>query len=296
MEFKQIILVLIVALYPFFSFSQKTDSVLVENSLLWKISGNGLAENSYLFGTIHIIPEKDFFYTKSMKSAFDSAKNLIMEVNPDVSFSDQLSLIQKMILPDGKSIASFMSKDEYNKLKVYMKDTLKLKMMSLMAIDKLKPMLSFSVILEEKIKKAQVYEMYFMKLAKKRKMNIVGLETLEEQVAIIDNIPVDAQVQMLLEMTNSQNILQDYYHMLEVYKNQEINKLYEYAKEDRELEKFADKLLINRNRNWISKLTEQMKDAACFIAVGSGHLAGKDGLIHLLRNKGYVLNPVKVFE
>lgn len=287
-------IIIISLIYPTLTFSQQSDSISVENSLLWKISGNELTDSSYLFGTIHIIPKEEFFYTESMKSAFEASKKLIMEVDLDVSFSDQLALMQKMILPEKKSISSYMGKQEYDNLLSYLKDSLKLSGMSLMTIQKLKPMLSFSVILEEKIKKAKVYEMHFMKLAKKRKMEVVGLETLDEQVSIIDNVPIDAQVQMLLEMTKSQDILKDYYEMLQIYKNQEINKLYNYAKEDQELEKYTDELLVNRNQKWVSKLAKLMNEDVCFIAVGSGHLAGKDGLINLLRQEGYLLSPVNL--
>ncbi len=293
---KILITIIFLAVHTVHSYSQQADSLLVENSLLWEISGNGLAEDSYLFGTIHIIPKEDFFFTEPMKSAFDASKKLIMEVDLDVSFSDQLSLMQKMILPEGKSISSYMTKQEYSTLIAYLKDSLKLRAMSLMAIEKMKPMLSYSVILEEKIENAKVYEMHFMKLAKKRKMKVIGLETLEEQVSIIDHIPIESQVVMLLEMTNSNNIMEEYNEMVQLYVSQDINKLYEYAKEDRELEKYTDKLLMNRNRKWVSLLVEQIKEGTCFIAVGSGHLAGKDGLINLLREEGYELSPVKVFD
>ena len=296
MNYKEIIIALIIILNSALAYSQQSDSIHVENSLLWKISGNELSEDSYLFGTIHIIPEEDFFYTETMKIAFESSNKLVMEVDLDIALSAQMSLVQKMMLPDGKSISSYMSNQEYSKLQVYLKDSLKLSGMSIMLINKIKPMLSFSVILEEKIKNAKVFEMHFMKLAKKRKMKVVGLETLEEQVSIIDNIPIESQVKMLLDMTESQDVVHEYFEMLAVYKSQKITKLYEYAKEDRELEKYTDDLLVNRNQKWISKLSEQMKESACFIAVGSGHLAGEDGLITLLRNEGYELSPVSVFD
>jgi len=296
MNYKEIIIALIIILNSALAHSQQSDSIHVENSLLWKISGNELSEDSYLFGTIHIIPEEDFFYTETMKIAFESSNKLVMEVDLDIALSAQMSLVQKMMLPDGKSISSYMSNQEYSKLQVYLKDSLKLSGMSIMLINKIKPMLSFSVILEEKIKNAKVFEMHFMKLAKKRKMKVVGLETLEEQVSIIDNIPIESQVKMLLDMTESQDVVHEYFEMLAVYKSQKITKLYEYAKEDRELEKYTDDLLVNRNQKWISKLSEQMKESACFIAVGSGHLAGEDGLITLLRNEGYELSPVSVFD
>jgi len=277
-------------------FAQQADSIIVEKSLLWEISGNGLTESSYLFGTIHIIPKEDFFFTPSMEKAFNSAEKLIMEVDMDISLSAQLKLMQKMMLPEGESLSAYMTNREYVKLTGYLKDTLGISRMSLMAIDKLKPIFSYSVILEEKIKKAEVFEMHFMKRAKKRKMQLIGLETLEEQVGIIDNIPLEEQVSMLLQITESEDIMQEYQEMVSTYKKQDINKLVEFSKEDRELEKYTDELLVNRNQKWIAKLATEMANSACFIAVGSGHLAGKNGLIYLLRNEGFELRPVAVFE
>ena len=51
---------------------------------------------------------------------------------------------------------------------------------------------------------------------------------------------------------------------------------------------------MKRNRTWISKLAKQMNEKASFIAVGSGHLAGKDGLINILRQEGFQVSPVNL--
>ena len=69
-----------------------------------------------------------------------------MEVDLDIAFSAQLNLMQKMILPDGKSISSYMSDQEYNKLQVYLKDSLKLSGMSLMLINKFQQLVNFFIV------------------------------------------------------------------------------------------------------------------------------------------------------
>ena len=53
-----------------------------------------------------------------------------------------------------------------------------------------------------------------------------------------------------------------------------------------------EKMLDNRNLNWIPKLEDWMSKKSLFVAVGAGHLAGENGVIHLLRNKGYKVEPV----
>ena len=51
-------------------------------------------------------------------------------------------------------------------------------------------------------------------------------------------------------------------------------------------------LLTQRNKNWVKQLNVIMKSESVFVAVGAGHLVGKDGLINLLKKEGYILKPL----
>jgi uncharacterized protein YbaP (TraB family) len=55
---------------------------------------------------------------------------------------------------------------------------------------------------------------------------------------------------------------------------------------------FEDKLVSGRNKNWIPLIIEDAKKSQTFFAVGAGHLAGPEGVIHLLRKAGYKIKPV----
>ena len=59
------------------------------------------------------------------------------------------------------------------------------------------------------------------------------------------------------------------------------------------MEKYADLLLYNRNRNWVKKLETLLPMEKLVIAVGAGHLPGDKGLINLLRKAGYKVEPVR---
>ena len=81
-----------------------------KSSLLWKISGNGLSNTSYIFGTIHMIPKSDYFFYESWENCFDSCKALALEIDLNISKSEQISLAKsKMMLPEGQSLKDFMS-------------------------------------------------------------------------------------------------------------------------------------------------------------------------------------------
>ena len=53
-------------------------------------------------------------------------------------------------------------------------------------------------------------------------------------------------------------------------------------------------LVSGRNKKWIPVIKSNIQDCSCLIAVGAGHLPGKEGLINLLRNEGYILTPIDV--
>jgi uncharacterized protein len=67
----------------------------------------------------------------------------------------------------------------------------------------------------------------------------------------------------------------------------------ELTKEDPTIGGFADILLYDRNANWVRKLQQLMPDNSLVIAVGAGHLPGKKGVLNLLREAGYKVEPVK---
>jgi uncharacterized protein YbaP (TraB family) len=52
-------------------------------------------------------------------------------------------------------------------------------------------------------------------------------------------------------------------------------------------------LLTKRNTEWLPKIVEEIKRNPTFIAVGTAHLGGRDGLIILLRTKGFIVEAVK---
>ena len=51
-------------------------------------------------------------------------------------------------------------------------------------------------------------------------------------------------------------------------------------------------LLDDRNKNWVGQLKNILKEKNIFIAVGAGHLVGKNGLIELLKKEGYTVKPL----
>lgn len=144
--------------------------------------------------------------------------------------------------------------------------------------------------------KTESYELKFTELAKEYNLEIKGLETVEEQMALFDNLSSDDQNQMVMgSIRNFDDDLKEIDVMQDVYRTQDIDSLYQLIHTDTGVigEQEAE-FLGDRNKKWIPQIERMIKQQSTIIAVGAGHLGGPDGVIRLLEKRGYKLTPVKL--
>ena len=275
-------------------FIRAQDSITVEKSLLWEISGNGLEQTSYIFGTIHLIPEKDYFFTEKMSSILDECETLALEIDMNIPILTQINLVKKMLFPDGKTLENYLTEEEYRQYSSYILDSLKIKKSKLNQINKLKPIFAGSIILSELLPKTKTYEIELSKIAKKSDMEVVGLETIEYQMNIMNGISIKKQIDMILEGGYTESPLGEYMELVEIYKKQDIQQMQDILKEDEFMIEYEDELLYTRNKNWIPVIEKLIIKNRTFVAVGAMHLSGKFGVLNLLKKSGYTVKPVKI--
>lgn len=286
---KSISLGLIITLYLNLSAQNNNN-----NSLCWKITGPGLAQPSYVFGTIHLISKKDFFLSKPVETAFKSCKTLALEVDLNMDKETKKEVGKSAILPSGKTIDEFCSAEELKILKSFMTDTVKISGLKIKLYSRLKPIYLQSILLKEQLKGVKSYEETFAKKAKKNNMNQVGLEPINLQMKILDTIPVEQQIKdMITSIKEGKASIRNFNEMIQVYKAQNIEKLHELTiSEDSGIANFEDVFLNNRNESWIPVIEQLAKKQATFIAVGAAHLGGEKGVLNLLKLKGYKVEPI----
>lgn len=262
-----------------------------ENALLWKISGKGLTHPSYLFGTVHMICPQDFFLTPAAKSAFAEAKTIYMEVDlADASMS--MKLLELVQLGEGRTLSSFFDSSDYALLQQFVHDSLQ---MDIRFLERFKPIMLYSLLTSKILPcaKEQAYEMEFVQMAKEEKKVVKGLETAEYQVSIFDSIPAKEQSAMIMDIVkNYDSQKTDFNHLIQVYKSQNIDSLYKMVEESPDTKINQDLLLFSRNRKWVPLIDNATHLGPCFIAVGAGHLGGPQGLIALLRKRGFTVKPM----
>ena len=272
------------------------------NHLLWKIEGGDLTAPSYLYGTIHIIPQKDFRVSDTLQAYFEKADKLVMEMDMDIldmgmgggdmDFSQMMSMLSEIMLTPPNSLKSLLSEADYTYLQGFMRDSMStpIPFYQMFKPIFLSEQISISYCLEEM---PNSFELYFRKQANEREMSIAGLETFEEQLSFIQDIPLEDQAASLMEtVRNAHSLCQEYQHMYDLYNSQQLDSLMSMVNEDPTLKEQSGNLLDERNSNWIPKLKEWMQAESLFIAVGAAHLPGPMGVVELLRKSGYRVSPI----
>ncbi len=265
-----------------------------ENTLLWRISGNGLSKTSYLFGTLHSLCRKDADLSDSVRFAIKTSEKVYVQLDlTDRSLKRIQSLIR---MRNDTTLADLLNEKDYQNLKREFKKHDKVIHFSI--LKRYKPYLAYS-LLPVHVKYCMTsisIEKLIIRQAKRNNKPIASLETVEEHAAVFDEIPYKTQAEELvkrIDMIGDRDEAK-VKKIWGIYENQNL--------EDMEqlidltgigLPGFLNGLIYNRNHKWAEQLQTIFSKESAVIAVGVWHLPGEKGLINLLRQKGYTVEPVK---
>lgn len=275
------------------------------NSLLWKISGNGLQKPSYIFGTHHLVPISFLDSIAGIEPAFEETEQTVGELDMSNMTEMQMKIMGEGMMPPEVTYETLLSPEDAALLDSMLRAVVGV---GLDQLGQLKPaMLSnlISISLYQQyypsVASAENLDHYFQEEALKRSRPVIGLETTEDQIDLLLNLqPLERQAEMLICMVKHPELLKEQMDKLQVaYHAQDIQalrKLYEEEMPDDpcpSTEEEKNILNADRNRKWLDKLPSIMEERSSFIAVGCLHLPGDDGLIEGLRKLGYSVEAVK---
>lgn len=286
-----------------------SDEAPLEKALLWQIKGKGI-RTSYLFGTIHIIDAERFFLPSGLERCLKKCKRLIFEID----FSNPLAMSMEIAvlapMKGNKRLSDFYTPEEYAEVKNYLSNPHNqtggaLGYMPFDVLETWKPFFLQTMLSQDGTDfatgKTKSYEMELLSMtqARRPKMPLGGLETIADQIAVFDQIPYEQQARLLLEtvrnaQSDAPSTEDEAAQIFDLYCNQDIEGMIALTGDSfKDMPGSEELLLDNRNRNWISRIKTIAAGQPAFFAVGAGHLAGKQGLIRLLRAEGLRLQPVR---
>jgi uncharacterized protein YbaP (TraB family) len=239
-----------------------------------------------------MICKEEFLLSEIVKQKFSSSKQVYLELDMDDP-KLQATMMKEMQLPNNETLKSKLGEINFKKLDSFLKKELK---MNLVMFDKFKPMMVMSLLAQRLPSCANIesYEMNFVKMAGEQKKELLGLERVEDQLAVFDAIPDSLEIRSIMNMVNDFDAQKkEFTRMSTIYKSQDLEVLYQLMVESPEMMGSQEFLLDRRNRNWIPVMEPAMKQSTTFFAVGAGHLGGKQGVLELLRKQGYKVKPIQ---
>jgi len=268
------------------------------HSLCWRISGKGLKQPSYLFGTMHVSDKRVFNFGERVTKAFDGSKAYAMELDPQKAMS--MSVLTSLMMKDGNTIKKLLPDSDY----VFADSVIKASTgASLALFDKMEPVI-ISALLEEgsmgmsasdTSNMSDEMDLYLYNKAKKQKKKLIGVESVDEQIAALHSLSYKEQADMLLETIEDMKKPAggSDRDLLKYYISQDLDSLLSMSDEQQMPPKFYKALVTDRNIRMADRIDGFVQKQPTFVAVGALHLPGDGGVIALLRKKGYTVEEFK---
>ncbi len=264
------------------------------NALLWKITGNGLKSPSYLFGTMHTADDRVIKQGDKALPYLKETKLYAMELDPKMDFD--MSLLAKVMMGKGYSLKKMIPAAEYKILDSVVSKSLGYPMS---LFDNVSPIFIMTIYqmdgmgLQESSNSSPFLDMYFHEQAGKKKINSVGIETVDEQISALNVLSYEEQAEMLLKEIRNSSTGTEELDLLKHYLAQELDSVADLENDTTMPPKLYKALVTDRNLRMAERIAEFAKKQPTFAAVGALHLPGPEGVIELLRKKGYTVEAVK---
>ena len=275
-------------------------------AVLWKIEKPGLAP-SYLLGTMHITDPRISRLSAREKDLIAHAKSVALEI-ADLSEKAMGDAMTKaghlLVYTDGRTLNAQLSDDEFKIVQRLVKQA----NMPEEASALLKPWLISMLLATSDCERkqvesgAKVLDLQVAEEAQKSGLTVKGLETIEQQLDSLASIADDQQIDMLKVGLKYADRAEDLMEtMVQMYLRREIGAAMPFqlalAAESgvpaSAFDGFKTRLLTDRNVRMRDAAEPLLQDGNAFIAVGALHLVGPDGLVALLRERGYTVTGVE---
>jgi hypothetical protein len=268
-----------------------TCSWVAAESSVWKAQKG--ANTLYLGGTCHILRETDYPLPPEFDRAYRASDVVVFETDlgrfqePEA----QQKLLASSLYTDGSTIENHLSPAAYKELTVYCEAN----GIPLLPLQGFKPSMLMTVLSLLELMKMGVtqrgVDLFYYEMAQKDKKGIVGLETVEEQIYFVSTMADGSENEFVSHsIKDLGTVRQQFDALAHAWRTGDAEKLNGIMNSDlkKRLPKLYKKLISDRNRNWLPTIEAFLKTPKTeFILVGAGHLVGPDGIVEVLKKKGY---------
>ncbi len=261
-----------------------------DKGLLWRIDtvegGSG-----YVFGTIHVSDESVVKLPEPVREALTESRHFVMEAVPDVEQSMLLSGM--MFFNDGRQLKELVSESLFERI-VNILQSYHLPEQAVLAM---KPWAAF-VTMSYPSDLRKILDLVLMETALDHGAGVHGLETLQEQGELFNQMPLDDQLRLLADtVCHYETVERDFEIMKSLYLKRDLKGLYLHGQshafdDNSAYESLTEKILFERNHTMVKRMLPYLEQGAAFIAVGAMHLPGEDGILNLLSERGHQVTKI----
>ncbi len=271
--------------------AQPTNSTSPARHPLWKVHGGHATV--YLLGSIHLMKPEHYPLPAVIESAFTNVRIAAFETdieeleNPLVA----LRLLSRSRLPEGETLRDWLSPE------VYADFTNHLKAANLppTAFDQLKPMMAVTSLMLQELQRLGFdpehgADKHFFERARDEGKEILLLETVDFQISLLTGMSKEeGELVMKATLRDLDKMKKEFGDLFKAWQTGDAQKLDQFLNEaTQEAPVIFKRLVTDRNHNWLPKVEELLRgDRNGIVIVGAGHLVGKEGLVELLKKKGF---------
>lgn len=259
---------------------------------LWHIQDED--SDIYVFGTVHILRPGIEWQTEEVMAAFDAADTVYFEA--PVNDPEQASAMQQVVFanamnPAGVTLSSLVSDETWASIEEFAPQV----GFSAAQLESLRPwiatvQLSVGFIVASGYNPESGVEATLWPMANEAGKTLAYFETVEEQIGFFANLPQEVEVRLLEEtMAEFEQSPDQIDTLVTSWANGDQAAIDDVMngqmRED--APEVHDVIIVQRNQRWVEDIETILEGSGTvFIAVGSGHLPGEQGVISLLRDRG----------
>ncbi len=263
--------------------------------ILWKVQSS--RNTIYVLGSIHVLQEKHYPLDPHLYEAFNQASTVMFEVNLDGLSSplSQLKILKNGLYLNGQTLQRVLSTDSYEAAKTNFAEL----GFNIENFHRMKPWMAATAVTALELRKlgfdgAFGVDRHFFGKAQKAGKDIKGLESVEFQLGLFDNLSTPVQEFFLLQsLEDLKNIEARMNGMVEAWTQGNVKELERLLEGMREYPELYQALVVSRNKAWLPQIEKALQQSQpVFIVVGTLHLLGEEGLLTLLKEKGYAIEQL----
>jgi uncharacterized protein YbaP (TraB family) len=281
--------------------------------LLWRIEKDGTAP-SWLFGTMHLSDPRVVGLGAPARTAFDAATTVVIEttdvLDPAKLMAAMVADPELTMFTDGTTLLSLVPETERAATEAALAE----RGIPPASVAKMKPWMISAMValpaceLARKASGAPVLDMRLAHDGEAAGKALGGLETVADQLGAMASLPMDFHIRGLVDTLKLGDTVDDVIEtMIVLYLGEETGLFWPFfhaALQDGEggegatedaagFAAFEEAMVTARNRTMADRAVPFVEAGGAFIAVGALHLPGEEGLVALLREKGYRVEAIR---